>query len=344
MFFGDDFCDTMTDDIIVIPDAPSIPGLAFRHFCGESDYPKIISVFEESKKVDQIEEAASLEDIAHWLTHLEHSDPYTDMVFAEVHGKVIGYSLVWWNKAPNGTVFYEHFVDLAPTWRGKGIRHAVLRYNETRLKAIASTHPGDNPRYFRILTEETETHWQSVLVDEGYTIMRYGFKMVRPTLEDISDLPLPEGIEVRPVQPEHYQKILHAWNEACKDMRGQIPISEESFKAFQEDPAFDPSLWQIAWHKDQVIGTVIAFINEKENQEYRRRRGHTEFISVARPWRNQGIAKALIARALKALKKRGMTEAALGVDAENPSGALHLYETMGFQPVKRVIFYWKPLD
>lgn len=334
----------MTDEPVAILDAPSIPGLTFRHFRGESDYLKIINIFEESKKVDQIEETVSLEDVAHWLTHLEHSDPYTDMVFAEVHGNVVGCSMVWWDIDPHGTLFYQHFADLTPAWRGKGIRHALLRYNETRLKEMASTYPGDNPRYFRVLCEETETHWRSVLADEGYTIMRYGFKMVRPTLDDIPDLPLPEGIEVRPVQPEHYQKIRNAWNEACKDMRGQIPLSEENFNALQKDPMFDPSLWQIAWHKDQVIGTVIPFINEKENQEYHRKRGHPEFISVARPWRNQGIAKALIARALKELKERGMTEAALGVDAENPSGALHLYETMGFQPVKRVIFYWKPLD
>jgi ribosomal protein S18 acetylase RimI-like enzyme len=39
-----------------------------------------------------------------------------------------------------------------------------------------------------------------------------------------------------------------------------------------------------------------------------------------------------------------MTEAALGVDAENPSGALNLYQKMGFQIEKRIVFYRKPIN
>jgi ribosomal protein S18 acetylase RimI-like enzyme len=67
-------------------------------------------------------------------------------------------------------------------------------------------------------------------------------------------------------------------------------------------------------------------------------------ISVKRGWRRWGIARALLARSLKVLRERGMTEAALGVDAENPSGARHLYEGMGFRVVRRAVFYRRPMD
>jgi ribosomal protein S18 acetylase RimI-like enzyme len=43
-------------------------------------------------------------------------------------------------------------------------------------------------------------------------------------------------------------------------------------------------------------------------------------------------------------KELGMTEAALGVDAQNPNGALALYESMGFRAVRRVTTYRKLLD
>jgi ribosomal protein S18 acetylase RimI-like enzyme len=36
-----------------------------------------------------------------------------------------------------------------------------------------------------------------------------------------------------------------------------------------------------------------------------------------------------------------MTEAALGVDTENPSGALQLYESLGYRPVQRWVHYRK---
>ena len=58
---------------------------------------------------------------------------------------------------------------------------------------------------------------------------------------------------------------------------------------------------------------------------------------MPRDWR-------LIARTLKILKDHGMTEAALIVDAENLSGALHLYQKMGFKIENRSGFYRKPLN
>ena len=88
---------------------------------------------------------------------------------------------------------------------------------------------------------------------------------------------------------------------------------------------------------------VQNFIDGEENREYNRKRGWTEGICVRRPWRQRGLAKALIARSFQVLKDQGMTEAALGCDAENLSGAVHLYRSMGFQPIKKHIGYRKPM-
>ena len=68
-------------------------------------------------------------------------------------------------------------------------------------------------------------------------------------------------------------------------------------------------------------GQVRTFINEAENEKYNRKRGFTEFISVRRPWRKRGLARALIVRSLQLQKEQGMTESALGADSENISGA-----------------------
>ena len=327
-----------------LQDAPPISNLRFRHFGGESDYPLMVAVTEGMKEADQLELTISVEDIAREFKHLEHCDPYRDFLFAEVDGKVVGYTRVWWSKDPSGLYVYNHFVDLLPEWREKGIRNVMLSYNEQRLREMSLTHPTDVPHMFQALLADSEKDWISVLENEGYHVFRYGFSMVRPDLENIPDLPFPEGIEVRSAKPEHYSAIIGAWNEACKDMRGQIPISDEDFKWFQESPIFNPSLWQIAWHENEVIGTVLNFIDERENTKYKRKRGHVELISVKRPWRGRGIAKALIVRSFKLLKDHGMTEAALGVDAENPSGALRLYQKMGFQINKKMIFYRKPVN
>jgi ribosomal protein S18 acetylase RimI-like enzyme len=56
------------------------------------------------------------------------------------------------------------------------------------------------------------------------------------------------------------------------------------------------------------------------------------------------VARALIALTLREFKARGMTESALGVDTQNVSGALRVYEDCDFRAVKRNAVYRKPLE
>ena len=93
-----------------------------------------------------------------------------------------------------------------------------------------------------------------------------------------------------------------------------------------------------------MAGMVLSFINRDENEHYARRRGYTEDIAVRRPWRRRGLASALIARSLSALVERGMTQAALSVDAENPSGALRVYERLGYRKIKQWAVFRRRLD
>ncbi len=67
-------------------------------------------------------------------------------------------------------------------------------------------------------------------------------------------------------------------------------------------------------------------------------------IAIRRPWRKQGVAKATIIRSFVLLREMGMSEAALGVDTQNPTGALQLYENMGFRVYKSGTGYRKPVD
>lgn len=341
-------CDNSTSEgLVKLRDAPPISDLRFRRFRGKSDFPHMVAVSKGMRETDQLEYTISAGDLAILFQARSSSqgfDPQKDVLIAEIAGKIIGWAMVERIEDQFGKGIYSHFVDLLPDWYGKGIRTVMLRHNELRLREIAQAYPADISCMFQSKAADSEKDWISVLTSEGYSAFRYSFKMVRPSLKDIPDLPLPEGIEVRPVKPEHYQAIINAWNEAIKDMSSLRRISNEDFQAFQKLPVFDPSIWQIAWHGNTVVGTVLNYVNEQENIEYKRKRGYVEGISVQRPWRGNGIAKALIARSLRLLKDRGMTEAALGVDAENPSGAVHLYQKTGFEVQKKSGTYRKPMN
>jgi len=323
---------------------PPVPGLVFRGFRGEVDYPSMLAVIEGSKDADGVERTDTLDDIARNYRHLFNSDPTRDMIFAEVKGQVVGYGRVFWDQEASGLRRYPHFAFLLPEWRGQGIRRAMLLHNQERLRQIAAEHPDDGPRFLEAWAEDGEVHWGALLLEAGYEGVRYGFEMVRPDLENIPDLPLPAGLEVRPVQPEQIPQIWAAAKEAFRDHWGYSENEwEQELESWREAPTFMPHLWQVAWDGDEVAGMVQNLIDHAQNKEYGRLRGYTEGISVRRPWRRQGVAKALIARSFRLHKDLGMTEAALGVDAQNPNGALQLYKSMGFQVVKRMTTYRKEM-
>ncbi len=73
-------------------------------------------------------------------------------------------------------------------------------------------------------------------------------------------------------------------------------------------------------------------------------RGWLERVSVRRPWRGRGLAKALCAEAFRVLRREGATEAWLGVDGSNPTGAVTLYEGLGFVVAKGWRVYGRPAD
>jgi len=169
--------------------------------------------------------------------------------------------------------------------------------------------------------------------------------MVRPDMENIPDVPLPEGIEVRPVQPEHMRAIWEAEVEAFRDHWGFSEPEEGDYERWLNFPNFQPYLWQVAWdsESDQIAGMIRNYISEEENLQYSRQQGYAEWISVRRPWRRRGLARALLARSLRMHKDLGMTQAALSVDSQNATGALQLYESMGFRQITRTPTYRKPL-
>jgi mycothiol synthase len=342
----------MISDAIQLPDAPGIHGLRFRHFRGGDDFNHMATITRVSAEVDYTERADTPEELAKWFAHLTNCDPYTDMIFAEVdpgdggQPEVIGYSRGTWRMEASGEYRYMFFGRILPHWRRKGIGHAMLGWMEGRLKEIAAGHPPEVEKYFLSVAAQGETGLAAMLEKTGYQPVRYGFEMVRPDLENIPNYPLPEGLEVRRVLPEHYRAIWDADSEAFRDHWGYIEPSDEDYQAWLVDTTtFQPELWQIAWDiaTDQVAGQVKTYIDHEQNKLYDRKRGWTEGISVRRPFRRRGLARALIARSLQVQKQAGMTESALSVDSENLSGATKVYEDCGFRVVKRMTVYRKPL-
>jgi ribosomal protein S18 acetylase RimI-like enzyme len=99
----------------------------------------------------------------------------------------------------------------------------------------------------------------------------------------------------------------------------------------------------VAWQGDEIVGQVLNRIDHEANAELGLKRGWVNSVGVRRPWRRQGIARALVAESLRVLRDAGMTSAGLGVDAENATGALGVYEASGFLVTRTDRVYRKQL-
>ena len=328
-----------------IPGAPDIHNFLFRRFRNESDLGPIANVINASWEADLIDARTCEEDLAQKWKYSQNFDPMKDVVLVEKDDTVIGYASVTWSQKPNNLRIYTHNAFLLPEWRKDELRRAMVRLNEQRLRKIASEHRTSAVKFFEVYANSKPNHWKSILEAEGYKPSWYLFGMVRSNLQDVPDLPLPEGIEIRPVKQEDLRKIWNSAKEAFRDGREftEEKWAEQEYNRRNEAATFMPELWQIAWEGDEIIGGVHNYIDREENAAFNRKWGHTEQVFVRKPWRKRGIAMALIARSLKILGEQGMIEATLDVDTENSSGALGLYESLGYRPYSEFTFYRKPL-
>ncbi|MDQ3928592.1 MAG: GNAT family N-acetyltransferase, partial [Chloroflexota bacterium] len=321
----------IAETAIPVQDAPAIEGLTFRHFRGDEDFPAILAVNHASKVADKLDhDLHTLETIKHAYSATPYHDPRTDMILAEVNGELVGFSRVFWAPQLDGTRVYWHFGFVVPEWRGQGLGRAMIRWAEGRACEMEAGRGDKAPVYVGTEAYSTQEGIENLLKMEGYEPVRYSFHMETPDLDHIPDAPMPEGLEVRPAKPEHYRAIYEASVEAFRDHWGASE-SYEDYDRWISNPMNEPELWMVAWDGDQVAGSILNYINYRYNAQTGRKLGYTEAISVRRPWRRKGLARALLARSMQMHKERGMTQTGLGVDTENPSGALKLYESMGYQ-------------
>lgn len=313
-------------------------GYALRPYAGAPDHPAMVAISNAHESGSGGVDYLTVDEMDNHYAHRNNFDPERDAIVAEgPAGEPVAYGRTeWWDVVEDGSRVYMILVRVAPE---HGVVAApVARWIEQRIDDIAEDH-GPMPR--KVIWAFSEARegdpLSAALSETGYAAIAYEAQMIRPDLENIPTFELPDGLEVRPVRPEHLRTIWEADKAAFRDHWGQGEPDETDWEEFLGFPHRDESLWRIAWAGDRVVGQVRSFVNREQNEALERRRGWTEYISTARDWRRRGVARSLICDSLRALRDRGMTEAALGVHVENPNGAFTLYESLGFDVVHQVV-------
>ena len=333
--------DYPTEGLVGVPE-----GFRLRPYAGDADLPDVVRLENAEHIADRIPERSTLENMRVSFAHPgEKFDASRDVTIALVGDEMVGYSKRDWVDLwdMDGREYRLHGV-VDPAWRRRGIGNLLLRDSERQMRELAATHDTPRARILGSWSADTQVADMALLAANGYEKVRYFFDMVRRSLDDIPEIPMPDGLESRPVTPDIYRRVWDADVEAFRDDWGGFDTSEESFQKFISYPDFDPSIWVIAFDGDEPAGGVINFIDPQENEALGIKRGWLGSVWTRRRWRRRGLARATIARSLEILRDRGMTTAALGVDADNPSGALGLYEQGGFEVDFRSTAWRKPFE
>jgi ribosomal protein S18 acetylase RimI-like enzyme len=327
------------------PDLTGMPVFTARPYAGPHDHQAMARLLNRWNDAIHVSSRTTADQIDTSYAHLDNCDPRDDMVMVDApDGSLAGYVRVEWADVPDEPTRYWVVPHIDPSHRATRLWRALAVAAIERCEAIAASHNAPEGQVLEGFSDKNnEPDICSGYEDLGFRIVTFGAEMSRSLEGELPSRQLPDGLEIRPVTEDQLRQIWEADQEAFRDHWGWSEPTENDYQRFLEDPHRDISLWRVAWDSDEVAGQVKSFINSEENEELGRRRGWTEYISTGRKWRKQGVASALICASFRALRDAGMTEAALGVHAENPNGAFRLYESLGFEVESEWLSWHKPI-
>lgn len=326
--------------------AAEIPGLALRPYAGAADHPELVRIQNAEYAADGVRGRISVPELDAWLGHAsEQFDPARDLRIAELEGVAVAFAWIDWTDTTDGLREYRTRGFVVPEARRRGIGGALFVDGVRRLGEMAATHETVRPRVLGTFTDDRSVGGPILAARHGLEPVRWFFDMERSLLGELPDVPpMPDGLEVRPVTADDGWAIWEADHDAFQDHWGGHDPSVENYRRWNDSPEFDPPLFIVAYDGDEIAGAVLNAIYAEENEQLGIKRGWLDSVFTRRAWRKRGLARALIVRSLHLLRERGMEGAALGVDADNPSGALRLYESVGFGVTERATAWRRPLE
>jgi ribosomal protein S18 acetylase RimI-like enzyme len=230
-----------------------------------------------------------------------------------------------------------------PHRRGCGIGSAIMGWGVARAEEILAAQPDDLPRLVETFVDVRLAGALALHERAGFQPVRWYFTMRR----DLGD-PLPSMADlgrlvIRPFEAGWGEPVRLAHNEAFADHWGSEPQTPEVWQRdFVGDPHFRGDLSFVAFDGDEIAGYTVNYVAEADWATTGIREGWVGQLGVRRPWRKRGLATALLLRSMRAFAEAGLDAATLSVDTANPTGAVGIYERLGFRPIRRTVRLQRP--
>ncbi len=327
-----------------LPALPSLPEFEFRAL-RRDDVPALYEMLLAIEQADGRDLVQTLEDLQR-----EFDDPWSNAEFDSLaaftpDGQLAGYARTFQNPQPEDEVRCFLSVEVHPARRATGLEEALLDWAEERGQQRLRLMPGDVPRVLRFSIQDTQAVRRAQLEQRGFDVARRFYRMQRDLSEPIPAVQLPGDLALRVYTPDLGEAVLAAFNEAFRDHWSFEPVTSEDWQMFFIGrTSFRADLTYVVMDGEEVAGFSLNDVSPEENARRGCSEGWIEELAVRRPWRKRGVATALLCASLHAFKAEGLQHALLGVDTENLSGALRVYERVGFKPILSFVQFEKKLN
>lgn len=221
-----------------------------------------------------------------------------------------------------------------PMWRSRGAGGAGLNWQVGRARQMLAQFDTDEDA--RIVV-----HVDEGLVELGEHLQALGFHMHRTYSELRRDLlvPIPtvetsRYLKVYPWSVDLDDTVRRAHNKLTAQSWGSPPITAQEWNSGRT--FFAPQWSFVAMDKSsdraEIVGYLLAGRYEQDWPVLGWSEGYVDMLGVMPDWVSTNVATALVTASMQACAADGMDYCAVGLASDSSSGALMLYQELGFVP------------
>jgi mycothiol synthase len=220
--------------------------------------------------------------------------------------------------------------EVHPVYRRRGLGGQLLDWVETAAVPLhEKRHPG-HPLTLHGSSRLGSAAHDALFAAHGYQPVRWWHTM----RIDLSAVPpagsAPGGVQIAGFTADAMEDALQVRNEAFRDHWGSTQTSAESWARSLGQESFRPEFSYVAYAGGQALGIIISFEFRASTKATGTRDLYVGIVGTRRAGRNRGIASALLSRALADGKAAGFSTSSLDVDGDSLTGAVGLYERIGY--------------